>query len=83
MIGTSRPLNQIDEYDVTRGPRTAVKLRGGLTGYFYASICAAYCSDSFITWTEGSYHYLIGLKAETKSDLLASVNSAIESRGAR
>src|ERR1035441_7335560 len=38
MIGTSRPLNQIDEYDVTRRPRILVKLHHGLTGYFYASI---------------------------------------------
>ena len=64
MIGTSRPLDQIDEYDVTRRRRTLVKLRRGLTGYFYASVCGAYCSDSFITWTEGAYHYIIGLKAE-------------------
>src|SRR5579871_2405403 len=40
MIGTSRPLNQIDEYDVTRRPGTLVKLTRGLTGYFYASVCA-------------------------------------------
>ena len=61
MIGTSRPLNQIDEYDVTRRPRTPVKLRHGLTGYFYAPVCGAYCSDSFITWTEGTlplHHWL-------------------------
>jgi hypothetical protein len=81
IIGTSRPLDQVDEYDVTRRPRTLVKLRRGLTGYFYASICGAYCSDSFIAWTEGSYHYIIGLKAEKKSNLLGSVNSAIEAGG--
>jgi hypothetical protein len=78
MIGTSRPLDQIDEYDVTRRPRTLVKLRRGLTGHFYASVCGAYCSDSFITWTEGTYHYIIGLKAGRRSDLIGSVNSAIE-----
>jgi hypothetical protein len=78
VIGTSRPLDQIDEYDLTRRPRTQVKLRNGLTGYFYASVCGAYCSDSFIAWTEGRYHYIIGLKAEKKSNLVASVNSAIE-----
>jgi hypothetical protein len=80
MIGTTRPLDQIDDYDVTRRPRTLVKLRRGLTGYFYASVCGAYCSDSFVTWSEGTYHYIIGLKAETRSNLLASVNSAIEAR---
>jgi len=79
MIGTSRPLDQIDEYDVTRRPRTLVKLRRGLTGFFYESVCGAYCSDSFITWNEGAYHYIIGLKAEKESNLLASVNSAIDS----
>lgn len=82
MIGTSRPLEQIDEYDVTRRLRSAVTLRSGLRGYFYASVCGAYCSDSFITWSEGSYHYIIGLKGESRSNLLASVNSAIESKGA-
>ena len=78
MIGTSRPLDHIDEYDVKRRPRTLVKLHHGLTGYFYASVCGAYCSDSFITWTEAAHHYIIGLKAERRSNLLASVNSAIE-----
>lgn len=78
VIGTSRPLDQIDEYDVKRRPRTLVKLRNGSTGYFYASLCGAYCSDSFIAWTEGMYHYIIGLKAETESNLVASVNSAIQ-----
>jgi len=78
VIGTSLPLDQIAEYDITRRPRTQVRLRKGLTGYFYASVCGAYCSDSFITWTEGRYHYIIGLKDEEKSNLLASVNSAIE-----
>src|SRR5690348_16703240 len=34
MIGTLHPLVQIDKYDVTRRPRSAVKLRGGLRGYF-------------------------------------------------
>ena len=78
MIGSSRPVDQIEGYDVTRRPRTPVKLRGGITGYFYEAVCGAYCSDSFITWTEGRYHYIIGLKAEKRSKLLASVNSAIE-----
>ena len=83
MIGTSRPLDRIDEYDVTRRPRSAVRLRGGLKGYFYPPVCGVYCSDSFITWTEGTYHYMIGLKAETRPSLLASANSAIESAGAK
>lgn len=81
MIGTSRALNLIEEYDVTRRPRTLVKLPHGLKGYFYASVCSAYCSDSFVTWTEGTHHYIIGLKAENKASLLASVNSAIEASG--
>jgi len=81
VIGTLRPLDQIDEYNVTRRPRTRVKLHHRLRGYFYAPVCNAYCSDSFITWTEGRYNYIIGLKAEKKSDLLASVNSAIEASG--
>ena len=80
MIGTSRPLDQIDAYNVTRRPRTPVKLHRGLTGYFYGPVCGAYCRDSFITRTEGTYHYIIGLKAEKESNLLASVNSAIDSR---
>ena len=52
MIGTTRPLDQIDD-DVTSRPRTTVRLRRGLTGYFYASAGDAYCTDSFITWNEG------------------------------
>jgi len=83
MIGTTRPLDQVDEYDISRRPRSRVKLHGGFIGYFYAFNCGAYCSDSFVTWTEGNYHYVIGLKAESKANLLASVNSAIESGAAR
>ena len=63
MIGTSLPLNRIGAYDVTRRPRSLVDLHRRIKGYFYASVCGAYCSDSFITWTEGAYHYIIGLKA--------------------
>jgi hypothetical protein len=83
MIGTSRPLDQNDEYDVTRRPKTLIKLRGGLKGYYYAPVCGAYCSDSFITWTDGAYNYIIGLKAGKMSDLLTSVNSAMVAGGAQ
>ena len=81
MIGTSLPLNRIDEYDVTRRPRSLVNLHRRIKGYFYASVCGAYCSDSFITWTEGTYHYIIGLKAEERHNLIESVNSAIDASG--
>lgn len=79
MIGTSLPLNRIREYDVTRRPRSPVNLHRGIKGYFYASVCGAHCGDSLITWTEGAYHYIIGLKAEERRNLIASVNSAIDS----
>jgi len=81
MIGTSLPFNQIDDYDTTRRPRSPVNLHRGIKGYFYGSVCGAYCSDSFIMWTEGAYHYVIGLKAEDRRNLIAAVNSAIDSGG--
>lgn len=77
MVGTSGPLNQIGEYDLAHRSRVSVKLRRGLTGFYYASVCHAYCSDSLITWSEGSYHYIIGLKSGNLSSLVASANSAI------
>lgn len=77
-IGTTRRLTEIDEYGLDRRRASLVKLKNGLIGYFYKSVCDAYCSDSLIVWTEGRYHYIIGLKAERQSTLLNVANSAIQ-----
>jgi hypothetical protein len=77
LIGTSCPLNEIDVYGLTDRRGIPVHLRHGLKGLFYQSICGAYCSGSLVVWTEGKYHYIIGLKAGNKRDMIVSANSAI------
>lgn len=77
LIGTTRPFNEIDDYGFTDRHRTRVMLRNGINGYFYDSVCGAYCSDSLIVWTEGKYRYIIGLKAERRSNMIKVANSAI------
>jgi hypothetical protein len=78
LIGTSRPLNKIDEYGISDRRGTPVRLQHGVKGRFYETVCGAYCSDSLIVWTEGNYHYVIGLKAERKSGMIVAANSAIQ-----
>jgi hypothetical protein len=78
LIGTSRPLSQVDEYAINDRRGILVRLQHGLKGYFYESVCGAYCSDSLIVWTEGNNHYIIGLKAQRKSDMIGAANSAIQ-----
>jgi hypothetical protein len=77
LIGTTRPLNEIDDYKFTGRRRKRVILWNGISGYFYDSVCGAYCSDSLIVWTEGKYRYIIGLKAERQSNMIKVANSAI------
>ena len=78
MIGTIRPLKDLDFYDVSRAKSLRVALHHGIRGDFYDAICAAYCSDSLMVWTEGKYHYIIGLKAERKLNVIRAANSAID-----
>lgn len=49
-------------------------LHHGITGDFYNRICAAYCSDTLMAWTEGKYHYIIGLEAESKLNMIRAAN---------
>ena len=56
---------------------TAMKLAGGLTGYFVDAGCGASCSDSTLTWDEGSYRYMVTGKAESAKVLVKIANSAI------
>lgn len=81
VIGTKLPLNEVDE--ITGRRKTPVNLKSGIKGHFYQSVCGAYCSDSLISWTEGKYHYVIGLKAESMANLEAAANSAIQAGSAR
>jgi hypothetical protein len=61
-----------------KGPKIPVVLNGGVQGYFIDAVCGANCDDSAIYWTDGSYHYSIRMKAETKDTLTKMVNSAID-----
>ena len=76
-VGTSRPLHEIQGYGFEDREGISVGLRHGLKGRYYKGLCGAYCSDSRIVWTEGRFHYIIGLKAATKRDIVRSANSSI------
>ena len=76
-IGTSQELDQIHEYSFRDQSGTRVTLAHGIKGTFYETQCAAYCSDSKVVWSEGNYHYIIGIKGERKADLVRTINSAI------
>ena len=59
----------------------AVKLRGGVTGWFRAqSNCGPHCGDATIGWSEGHYQYWIGVKNGKKDDLIKMADSAIASK---
>jgi len=70
--GSSTPFR---EY--TGETRIPVALQGGIKGYFINFTCGANCSESYIGWTEGGFHYFIGMKAEKKEMLIKIANSAI------
>lgn len=76
-IGTSRSLDQIDEYSLQGRKGMHVALAHGIQGTFYEAECAAYCNDSLMVWSEGDFHYIIGIKGERESDLVRTVDSAI------
>lgn len=78
LIGTAHPMKDINFYAVSDRKGASVSLHHGIKGDFYDTICAAYCSDSLIVWTEGRYHYIIGLKAESKPNVIRAANSAID-----
>jgi hypothetical protein len=77
LIGTTRPFNEIADDGLTDRRKKRVILWNGISGYFYDSVCGAYCDDSLIVWTEGKYRYIIGLKAEKQSNMIKVANSAI------
>jgi hypothetical protein len=78
LIGTTRHFQSVDFYGLSARKGTSVVLHHGIKGRFYDAVCGAYCSDSLIAWTEGKYHYIIGVKAEKKSNVIEAANSAIE-----
>jgi len=78
LIGTDHPLRDLDFYVVSDRKAASVPLHHGITGNFYDTTCAAYSSDTLMVWTEGKYHYIIGLKAESKSNVIRAANSAID-----
>lgn len=77
LIGTSKPLASLDFYRPEGRKGTSVVLRGAIRGYYYEPECGAYCSDSFLVWTEGKYNYVVGLKVGTQKTLIQAANSAI------
>jgi hypothetical protein len=56
------------------------KLARGITGYFVDAKCGANCSDSTLTWQQGGYRYVVGIKAANLDTLRKVANSAIVNR---
>ena len=83
LIGTAHPLRDLDFYNVSRAKSLRVHLHQGVIGDFYATTCAAYCDDSLMVWTEGKYHYIIGLKAESKSNMIRAQTQRLTRRNER
>ena len=56
----------------------AVKLAKGITGHFIDAECGANCSDSTLSWQQGGFRYMVGIKAANLEILRKVANSAIE-----
>ena len=55
----------------------SVKLKSGINGEFLRSVCRAYCTEAYIKWREGPYHYAIGIKAARMNELVKAANSSL------
>lgn len=56
---------------------TTAMLKRHIRGKFIAAVCHAYCTQSYINWSEGGFYYSIGIKAEKEENLVKAANSAI------
>lgn len=75
LIGTTRPFHQLDSLkDKHANPLT---LSGGVKGYFYNAKCTVFCSDSYVAWSDGRFHYVVGIKAGKRSEVVQMANSAM------
>jgi hypothetical protein len=72
LLGSSTPIKEESD-----GVRVRVTLPGGIEGYFIDFTCGANCSDSYVGWTEGDYHYSVGMKTGKREQLIKIANSAI------
>lgn len=65
------------------GPNTPIPtgrrvvLPGGRYGVFTPATCGANCSDSQVTWDEGPYRYVVGLKVGTLPEVLRMAESVV------
>jgi hypothetical protein len=65
-------------YEGAKGqPKIPITLHGGVKGYFINTTCDAYCYESIVGWQENGYYYSIGIKAESKAQMIKVANSAI------
>jgi len=78
LIGTARPLKDLNFYSISEQKAALVSLHHNVKGSFYAPRCGAYCSDSVVVWAEGKFRYIIGLKAGSQRDVIRAANSAID-----
>jgi hypothetical protein len=52
-------------------------LRHGIKGWFFESVCHAYCNQAYVEWKENGFYYAIGIKAGKQEQLIRAANSAI------
>jgi hypothetical protein len=66
-----------DDQDRAKLTIEPVEVSVGIKGQFIDAVCYAYCTQSYIRWSEGRFYYAIGIKAERKETLMKVANSAI------
>jgi hypothetical protein len=55
-----------------------VRLARGVPGYYTKAVCGANCSDSVISWRQGSNEYTAGVKGGAETDVAALANAVLE-----
>lgn len=69
--GRNSPFEPVD------GKKAPVMLREGIKAELIEGTCYAFCSQTYIRWSEGGFYYSIGMKAGRKAILIRAANSAI------
>jgi len=63
---------------IARGKR--VTLAGGVAGAYREGGCGAGCSDSVVTWRDGTVEYSAGVKAGSETDVVKLANAILQNK---
>jgi hypothetical protein len=75
LIGTTLPYRRIEGLKDKHA--TPLTLSGGVKGYFYNAKCTVFCTDSYVAWSDGRFHYVVGLKAGKRAGVVDMANSSM------